>query len=56
LPELVEAMRNDKKTRSGVLRFVVLDALAKPGWLENPDPDLLAAAYDAVAKPQAGSE
>jgi 3-dehydroquinate synthase len=56
LPELVEAMRNDKKTRSGVLRFVVLDALAKPGRLEDPDPDLLAAAYDAVAKPQAGSE
>jgi 3-dehydroquinate synthase len=49
LPDLVEAMRNDKKTRSGVLRFVVLDALAKPGRLEDPDPELLAMAYAAVA-------
>ena len=42
-------MRRDKKTRSGVLRFVVLDGLAKPGRLEGPDPSLLAAAYSAVA-------
>ncbi|MGH3906768.1 MAG: 3-dehydroquinate synthase [Pseudonocardiaceae bacterium] len=48
LPELLESMRNDKKTRSGVLRFVVLDGLAKPGRLEGPDPELLAAAYAAV--------
>ena len=33
LPELVESMRGDKKARGGVLRFVVLDGLAKPaGW------------------------
>ncbi|MQA12393.1 MAG: 3-dehydroquinate synthase [Pseudonocardiaceae bacterium] len=49
LPQLLEGMRTDKKTRSGVLRFVVLDALAKPGRLEGPDPALLAAAYGAVA-------
>jgi 3-dehydroquinate synthase len=49
LPDLLEGMRNDKKTRSGVLRFVVLDELAKPGRLEDPDPELLAAAYAAVA-------
>lgn len=49
LPELLEGMRNDKKTRSGVLRFVVLDGLAKPGRLEDPDAELLAAAYAAVA-------
>ncbi|MGH3789162.1 MAG: 3-dehydroquinate synthase [Pseudonocardiaceae bacterium] len=49
LPELLEGMRNDKKTRSGVLRFVVLDGLGKPGRLEDPDPELLAAAYAAVA-------
>ncbi|MBV9013964.1 MAG: 3-dehydroquinate synthase [Pseudonocardiales bacterium] len=48
LPELLEGMRNDKKTRSGRLRFVVLDGLAKPGRLEDPDPELLAAAYAAV--------
>jgi 3-dehydroquinate synthase len=45
LPELVEGMRVDKKTRGGVLRFVVLDGLAKPGRLEDPEPELLAAAY-----------
>jgi 3-dehydroquinate synthase len=49
LPQLLESMRGDKKTRSGVLRFVVLDGLAKPGRLEGPDPSLLAAAYSAVA-------
>ncbi|MDT5346733.1 MAG: 3-dehydroquinate synthase [Mycobacterium sp.] len=45
LPELVEIMAGDKKTRAGVLRFVVLDGLAKPGRLAGPDPALLAAAY-----------
>lgn len=50
LSELVETMAGDKKTRSGVLRFVVLDGLAKPGRLEGPDPALLAAAYAAVAR------
>ena len=49
LPQLLEAMAGDKKTRSGVLRFVVLDGLAKPGRLEGPDPGLLAAAYAAVS-------
>ena len=51
LPELLEYMVGDKKTRSGVLRFVVLDGLAKPGRLEGPDPALLAAAYAEVARP-----
>lgn len=49
LPQLLETMRRDKKTRAGVLRFVVLDGLAKPGRLEGPDPSVLAAAYSAVA-------
>ncbi|MFN2495018.1 MAG: 3-dehydroquinate synthase [Pseudonocardiaceae bacterium] len=49
LPDLVQIMRNDKKTRAGVLRFVVLDGLAKPGRLEGPAPELLAGAYAAVA-------
>ena len=51
LPQLVESMAGDKKTRSGVLRFIVLDGLAKPGRLEGPDPSLLAAAYAEVAQP-----
>lgn len=49
LPQLLEYMAGDKKSRAGVLRFVVLDGLAKPGRLEGPDPALLAAAYSEVA-------
>ncbi|HEU5472826.1 MAG TPA: 3-dehydroquinate synthase [Actinophytocola sp.] len=56
LPELVEIMFTDKKTRFGVLRFVVLDALAKPGRLEGPTPELLAAAYTAVAADGTGAD
>ncbi|MCK0175303.1 MULTISPECIES: 3-dehydroquinate synthase [Mycobacteriaceae] len=52
LPQLLEYMAGDKKTRSGVLRFVVLDGLAKPGRLEGPDPALLAAAYSVVGGAQ----
>ena len=55
LPQLLETMKGDKKTRSGVLRFVVLDGLGKPGRLEGPDPSLLAAAYSAIAaEPKSG--
>jgi 3-dehydroquinate synthase len=50
LPQLLDTMQTDKKTRAGVLRFVVLDGLAKPGRLEGPDPSLLAAAYATVAR------
>ena len=48
LPQLLEYMAGDKKTRAGVLRFVVLDGLGKPGRLAGPDPTLLAAAYSEV--------
>ena len=48
LPQLLDFMAGDKKTRSGVLRFVVLEGLAKPGRLEGPDPALLAAAYSEI--------
>jgi 3-dehydroquinate synthase len=48
LPQLLEFMSGDKKTRAGMLRFVVLDGLAKPGRLEGPDPALLAAAYSEI--------
>jgi 3-dehydroquinate synthase len=50
LPQLLEYMAGDKKTRAGVLRFVVLDGLGKPGRLEGPDPSLLAAAYSVIGK------
>ena len=49
-PELYDAMRRDKKSRGSMLRFVVLDDLARPGRLEGPDPLLLRAAYAAVSQ------
>ena len=48
-PQLLEAMRRDKKTRGELLRFVVLDDLARPARLEGPDPSLLVAAYTELA-------
>lgn len=48
LPELLGYMAGDKKNRSGTLRFVVLDGIARPGRLEGPDPSLVAAAYAAI--------
>jgi 3-dehydroquinate synthase len=44
-------MAGDKKSRAGVLRFVVLDGLAKPGRLVGPDPGLLVTAYAGVTAP-----
>ncbi|MBA2389324.1 MAG: 3-dehydroquinate synthase [Geodermatophilaceae bacterium] len=38
-------MRVDKKSRGDRLRFVVLDDVARPSTLDNPDEQLLAAAY-----------
>ena len=49
-PELLGAMRVDKKTRADTLRFVVLDGLAEPGILTGPDEELLRAAYTEVAR------
>ncbi|WP_237571293.1 3-dehydroquinate synthase [Mycolicibacterium lacusdiani] len=48
LPQLLEYMAGDKKSRAGVLRFVVLDGLAKPGRLEGPDPALVVGAYSEI--------
>jgi 3-dehydroquinate synthase len=49
-PELLAAMRVDKKARGSVLRFVVLDGVGRPGRLEGPDDDLLAAAYERIRR------
>lgn len=55
LKDLMDYMQSDKKNRSGLLRFVVLDGLARPGRLEGPDPSLLAAAFAAVGREDTGS-
>lgn len=49
-PELLASMAVDKKARGRRLRFVVLDGLAKPGILDGPATEMLAAAYDEVAR------
>jgi 3-dehydroquinate synthase len=49
-PDLLAAMRLDKKTRADTLRFVVLDGLAQPGILTGPDDALLESAYTEVAQ------
>jgi 3-dehydroquinate synthase len=47
---LLDTMRLDKKARGSRLRFIVLDGLARPGALDDPDPSLLAAAYSEVSR------
>jgi 3-dehydroquinate synthase len=49
-PQLLDAMKRDKKSRGSLLRFVVLTDLAKPTRLEGPDPALLQAAYAEVSR------
>lgn len=46
---LLDGMRRDKKARGDLLRFVVLDDVAKPGMLDVPDTSLLFAAYQEIA-------
>ncbi|MBG6217662.1 3-dehydroquinate synthase [Arthrobacter sp. CAN_A6] len=46
---LLDGMRRDKKARGDLLRFVVLDGVARPGILEVPDTSLLFAAYQEIA-------
>jgi 3-dehydroquinate synthase len=48
-PDLLAAMRRDKKARGALLRFVVLDGLGRPGRLEGPSGDLLLGAYRSVS-------
>ncbi|NJQ01523.1 3-dehydroquinate synthase [Streptomyces zingiberis] len=49
-PRLLETMKVDKKSRGDLLRFVVLDGLARPAVLEGPDPAVLLAAYGEVSR------
>lgn len=48
-PTLLENMRIDKKARGTRIRFILLDGLARPVPVDDPDPSLLAAAYSEVA-------
>ena len=46
--QLLATMQRDKKTRGAMLRFIVLDDIAKPTVLQAPDESLLFAAYQEV--------
>ena len=48
--DLLAAMKIDKKSRGDVLRFVILEGIAKPTILEGPDPALLVAAYHSIVQ------
>jgi 3-dehydroquinate synthase len=48
--QLLETMRIDKKARGSRIRFILLDGLAKPVPVDNPDPSLMVAAYSEVSQ------
>jgi 3-dehydroquinate synthase len=48
-PTLLSTMQRDKKSRGGMLRFIVLDDLARPTVLQGPETSLLFAAYQEIA-------
>ncbi|MFM9918138.1 3-dehydroquinate synthase [Lacisediminihabitans sp. H27-G8] len=45
---LLSVMKRDKKARGSLLRFIVLDDVAKPTVLTGPDESLLFAAYQEI--------
>ena len=49
-PQLHEAMLVDKKARGSSIRFVILDGIGSPIFLDGPDPALLLAAYGQIAE------
>ncbi len=48
--QLLATMQRDKKSRGGMLRFIVLDDIAKPTVLRAPDESLLFAAYQEIGE------
>ena len=49
-PGLLAAMQRDKKARAGMLRFIVLDDIAKPRVLAGVDESVLQFAYQEIAQ------
>lgn len=47
--QLLATMQRDKKSRGGMLRFILLDDIAKPTVVQAPDETLMFAAYQEVA-------
>jgi 3-dehydroquinate synthase len=51
---LLQAMHRDKKNRGGLMRFILLDDVAKPTVLTAPDESLLFAAYQEIGFERGG--
>lgn len=49
-PALLSTMQRDKKSRGGMLRFIVLDEIGRPAVMQAPDESLLFAAYQEIAE------
>jgi 3-dehydroquinate synthase len=47
--QLQEAMLVDKKARGSTLRFIVLERVGAPIFLDGPDPVQLLGAFDAIS-------
>lgn len=49
--QLLEAMRRDKKSRGGALRFVTLDGIGRPRIITAPTDEALSSAYGEITTP-----
>jgi len=49
LPELLELMAGDKKSRGTALRFIGLEEIGKPIWLEAVTSDQITEAYGRIS-------
>ncbi len=49
-PGLLATMSVDKKARGTMLRFVVLDGLARPAVVADPELSVLTSAYSEVSE------
>jgi 3-dehydroquinate synthase len=49
MPELLELMASDKKSRGAALRFIGISDIGKPVWLENVTTDQISTAYERIA-------
>lgn len=47
--QLLEAMRRDKKSRAGTLRFIALDGIGKPRVITAPTEEALMSAYGEIS-------
>lgn len=49
--QLLEAMKRDKKSRAGALRFITLDGIGRPRVITSPSEEAMMAAYGEISTP-----